>query len=117
RYAGSVQVVGRAARGVYVRPRVLFQGDARQPDALQRAVGERHVDVAAGRERLFVLRYLITLGEVGVEVVLAREAALLVDRVVRREGREHRHLDGGAVQDGERPREPQRHRAGRRVRL
>src|SRR5215467_15455414 len=74
RYAGTVQVDG----GLFLVPGksfvqalacVLFQMHARDANALAAA----EFDPALGRERFVVLRYLISLGKVGIEIILARE--------------------------------------------
>src|SRR3990172_7773342 len=48
--------------------------DARKAHPLDRAV-DRDVDVAVGTDRKFVLADLIALGQIGIEIVLARQNA------------------------------------------
>ena len=66
---------------------------------------------AGGRQRQLVLGDLVALRQVGIEIVLAGENRLLVDRAVERQGRLGGKVDRPAVQDRQRPREPQAHRA------
>ena len=52
------------------------------------------LDVAVLGDGLVVLRNLVALGQVGIEVVLAREDGRLVDAAVQRQRREHGELHG-----------------------
>src|SRR5947209_17065514 len=75
----------------------------------------RKFDGAMLRERLVVLRDLISLGQVRIEVVLAREDAALVDRTFQRKGRLYGELHGTAIEHGQRSRQSQTHRTDVRV--
>ena len=73
-------------------------------------------DAAVGRERLVELRDLISLGQIGIEVILAREDRRRVHRAAERERRTHRQLDRALVEHGQRARQREAHRTGVRVR-
>ena len=105
RHAGAVQVdVGGVARDRGVVDRlagVLLEMDAHEPHAqrARRAVLlERDVEPAARDDRLLVLRDLIALGQIGIEVVLAREHGVAPDLAVRGEPGADRELDRAAVE-------------------
>ena len=66
---------------------------------------------AAGRQRPIVLGDLIALGQVRIEVVLAREHRRRLHRAAERMRRPHRELDGALVQDRQRARQSQADRA------
>ena len=74
----------------------------------RRALAARvELERALGRERLIVLRDLIALRQVRIEVVLAREDRLLVNRAAERQRRLDRQLDGAAVEHRQRARQPE----------
>src|SRR5690606_30243922 len=85
RHAGAVEIHARgAALGIVeVLARVLLQVGADDADLLL-ALGCVDDEVAVFTERQLVLRDLIALGQVGIEVVLAREDAVLADGAVQR---------------------------------
>src|SRR5947209_8672794 len=85
--------------------RIFFHVKPRNANAL--TVCE--FDGAMLRERLVVLRDLISLGQVRIEVVLAREDAALVDRTFQRKGRLYGELHGTAIEHGQRSRQSQTH--------
>jgi hypothetical protein len=62
-------------------------------------------DDATGGERQLVLRNLIALGQVGIEVVLAREDRSLLDGAAERQRRTDRVVDRGVVQYRQRARQ------------
>ncbi len=68
-------------------------------------------------ERLIELRYLIALGQIRVEVILAREDAARVDGAAERPCGERRELDRLAVEHGQRAGQAQADRADVRVGL
>ena len=78
-----------------------------------RKVSPSTVDLgpALERDRLVVLRGLEVLRHVRVEVVLPREPAPLGDLAVQRQPDPDRRLDGLAVDDRHRARQPEAHRA------
>ena len=90
--------------------RVLFHVDAEQPHAPQPAAGG-DLYVAAGGQRPLVLRDLVALGQVRVEVVLAREDRGLADGAVRGQGGAQGQAHGLAAQHGQRAGQPQADRA------
>jgi hypothetical protein len=107
RRAAAVQVDVRARGGVgkavmQALARVLLQMQARDADALGLAVSVGDDDLAVLRNRLVELRYLVALGRVGIEVVLAREDAGLADLAANRACRKHRKLHCLLVQHGQR---------------
>src|SRR5262249_57657258 len=73
---------------VQVFCRVILEMEPGDADALLRA---RYVDVepTPGCERKLVLRDLVALGEVGVEIVFAREARTLFDAALATERGPH----------------------------
>ncbi len=86
-----------ASRVVDVLAGVLLHVDAREPHALGVAV-HRDLDRAAGADRQLVLADLIALGEIGIEVVLARPPAALGDAAAGGEAGTHRELDDPPIQ-------------------
>jgi hypothetical protein len=115
RHAAAVEVEVGAGAGIGepVVERlagVLFHVDPGDPDAARAAAGlELHG--AAGRQRPIVLGDLIALGQVRIEVVLAREHRRRLHRAAERMRRPHRELDGALVQDRQRSRQSQADRA------
>jgi len=99
-----VRIVGELAG-------VLLHVDAPDADALPRAA-DLDLDVTVLSDGQFVLGDLVALGQVGVEIVLTREAALAGDRAAGGE----RHAQGivhhGPVEHGQHPRHAQADRAG-----
>ena len=79
---------------------VFFEMEARDADASSCAVGF-DLQPATGGERQFVLGNLVALGEVGIEIVFASEAGMVVDRAVQGERGAHGHLDGALVEHGQ----------------
>ena len=79
-------------------PGILFHVDALDPDALL-AIVEPDGHRAILCKRAVVLRNLISLGKVGVEIVLAREDRGLVDAAAYCERRSGCELDGVTIQD------------------
>ena len=61
------------------------------------AFGSHNLEFAIRRERLIVLRDLITLRQVGIEVILAREDRLLIDPQTKRECGPRAELNGAPV--------------------
>ena len=90
--------------------RVLFHVQARDADAL-RPARAFDLDVAELGDRLVVLRNLVALGQVGIEVVLAREDRRLVDAAVQRHRRQHGELHRLPVQHRQRAGQAEAHRA------
>jgi len=94
---------------------VFLQVSAPHADALCPLAGA-DIQVSVFRQRLFILRNLVALGQIGIEVILAREDAGLSHLAVQRQGgldgQRHRVL----VDHRERARHPQAHLAHRRVR-
>ena len=114
RHAGAVQVdrgpfaaVGQAV--VQALARVFFQVHARDADLL-RAVRGFDLDVAVLGQRLVVLRNLIALGQVGIEVVLAREDGGFANLAVQRGRGEDGELHRALVQHRQSTRHSQAHR-------
>src|SRR5213082_1098029 len=64
-------------------------------------ISQYELPLATGGERQFVLGNLVALGEVGVEIVFASEAGMVVDRAVQGERGAHGHLDGALVEHGQ----------------
>src|ERR1019366_10561073 len=104
--AGAVQVdPGHAATERTVRvkslvqrlPGILFEMRAGQCDFDRAACGRNDRNRAALHDRNLVLRYLVALRQIGVEVILAREYAALVDRAANRQAESDRALDRALV--------------------
>ena len=74
-------------------------------------------DLAVGGERPVVLRDLVALGQVGIEVVLAREHRRRMHRAAERERGARRQFHRAPVEHRQRPRQPEADRAQRGVGL
>ena len=94
---------------------VFFQVGARQAAPSCFAPSTHDVDAAALHHRHLVLADLVALGQVGVEVVLAREDRLRRDRGAHRQTEADGALDRAAVHHRQRARQRQVDRAGLRV--
>ena len=92
RHARAVEIDVRDRADVGVLARVLLEVDALQLHALDRAA-EDQIEVAVLAQRLVVLRDLIALGQVGIEVVLAREPRLRADLRAGRDAEPERELE------------------------
>jgi hypothetical protein len=79
---------------------VLLEMGARQVDAM-RHFADEEIKRAALHHRRFVLADLVALGQVGIEVVLAREDRHRRDRRADGEAEANRALDGTAVGHGQ----------------
>src|SRR5208282_6756046 len=60
-------------------------------------------------QRLVILRNLVALGQIGIEVILARKNRSLIDTAIQSQRRPSGELDGFAVQHRQSPRHPQAH--------
>ena len=84
-------------------------------------VRRRHLDPAVLGDGLVELRDLVALGQVGIEVVLAREDGALAHLAVDGQRGQRGKLDGLRVQHRQRAGQPQAHRAdvgvGRRAKV
>jgi hypothetical protein len=89
---------------------VFFHVDAGDSNALS-AASTGDFDIAVLGKRLIVLRNLVALGEVWIEVILAREDRVLADLAVERHGREYRELYCLPIQHGQGTRQAETHRA------
>ena len=85
--------------------RVLFHVQPGDPNALGGAAGF-DLDEAMFGERLVELRDLVSLGQVGIEIIFSREDGGLVDLAIQRHRREHREFHSFLVQYGKRSRKP-----------
>ncbi len=86
---------------------VLLDMDALDPDLLGRALVllvEQDLDLALADQRVVELADLIALRQIGVEVILAVEAAPAVDHRVERHAGAHRLADALAVRHRQHPR-------------
>ncbi len=102
RSAGAIQIdEGVPPHAVYVLAGILFHVDARDPRASHFPL-DVDVEMPGRGQRLFVLADLIALGQVRIEVVLAREDAGLVELAAERPRGAERELDGPSVQDRQR---------------
>ena len=71
--------------------RVLFHVQPRNSDAL-RAGGHGDIDPAMFAQRLVELGDLVALGQVGIEIILARKNRGFVDPAMQRHRRQRREL-------------------------
>src|SRR5690606_9877555 len=95
---------------------ILLEVDAADPHALHGPARLFHLQPAVRRQRLIELRDLVPLGQVRIEVVLAREPADLVHRAVQAERGARAQLHRAPVHDRQRAGQPETHRADVRVR-
>jgi len=115
RRAAAVEVhvgitVGVLEAVVDALARVVFHVDARHADALRDAV-HHDIDAAVLPQRLVVLRNLVALGQVRIEVVLARKARFRANPAVQRQRPFDRQFHRLAAQHRQRARQPQADRA------
>ena len=90
-------------------PRIFLHVDANDPDA-PRLPRARILEGAFGRQRLLILRNLITLRQIGIEIVLPRENRPLLHRAGQRQRGLDRKIDRSPVQDGQGAGQAQAHR-------
>jgi hypothetical protein len=93
---------------------VLFHVHACDPHAA-RPVRPEYFDQPFAREGLLVLRDLISLRQVRIEIVLAREDRRVVDAAAQRERRANGQVHRGPVEDRQHARESEADRADVRV--
>src|SRR5208337_77433 len=84
--------------------RIFFEVETRDADAFGLAA-VFNFKPAAGSEGQFVLGNLVALGKVGIEIILAGEAGMLVDGAIERQGRTDAHFDDAPIEDRQRARE------------
>ena len=113
---GAIEVDEGGVVAMQELARVLFQVDPSNPNpALAFAGGNGQPAVLS--QRHLVLRDLITLGQIGIEVVLAGEDAGRLDGAVKRQGDAHGKGDRLGVDDRQGPRQPGAHLADGGIRL
>src|SRR5690606_1109474 len=124
RCTGAVQVDARHAVEVLVQrlARIFLEVRAGEPHEALLLAGSvvdlpRDREPAAGDDRDLELADLVSLGQVGVEVVLAREHGSRRDGAADREPEPYRALDRGAVRHRQHPGQRQVDRAGLGVRF
>ncbi len=100
RRAGTVQVDAGGPWEFFVQALagIFFQVRAGHANTLDGAVFQRDVQVALADDRQLHLADLVALGQVRVEVVLAREHVVLADLGVNRQAEHHRHAHRFLVQ-------------------
>lgn len=100
RGAGTVKVDAGGAAEVFVQAfaGVFFQVRAGDPDTLDGAVFQGDIQVALADDRQVHLADLVPLGQVRVEVVLAREHVALADFGINGQAEHARHAHGFLVQ-------------------
>jgi len=74
------------------------------------------LDKTVLRQRPIILRDLVSLGEIGLEIILARPLRVHVDLTVQADRRFHRHAYGHTIQNRQRARQTETHRTGIRIR-
>ena len=122
RRAAAVQVEigvrGRVGKPVVqALARILFHVHARDADRSSIRRRRWHFDPAMLGERLVELRNLVALGQIGIEIVLAREDRALAHLAVERQRGQRGKLHGLRVQHRQRARQPQAYRADVRIGL
>ena len=109
---------------MHVLASVFFKVQARYPDLLRTplqrmsgfvAFGGHDLEFAVSRERLIVLRDLVTLRQVGIEIVFAREDRSVVDVQTERESRTRAKFDDATIQHRQRAGQTKTRRTGVRV--
>ena len=95
---------------------ILFQMDPANGHTLLLARVEGDVQPAIAPQGQLVLADLIAFRQVGIEVALAREDVMWLDRAVQGQGNAHRESQGALVDDGQHPRHAQADRADGAVR-
>ncbi len=100
RCAGAVEVDAAHAVEVFVQALagVLFQVRAGDADAPRAAVFQGNVQIALADDGMVHLAGLVALGQVGVEVVLAREDVLRSDLGIDRQAELARHAHGFGIE-------------------
>ncbi len=96
-------------------PRVLFQMDAEDSDRVRSVIRLIVEDTVRG-DGVFVLGDLISLRQVGIEIVLPRKNRARLDGAPQRQSDSHRQFDDLTIQHRERSRKPETHGAHVRVR-
>ena len=94
---------------------ILFEMHAHDPDA-PRSLLAAQFDAPVDGERLLVLRDLITLRQVRIEVILARENRPVPDGAAERQRGANREIDRGPVEHRQRAGQSETDRADVRVR-
>ena len=94
---------------------VLLHVQSSDADPLRLSRGRRHIDPAVLCDGLVELRDLVALGQVGIEVVLAREDGALAHLAVDGQGGQRGVLDGLGVEHRQRAGQAQADRADIRV--
>ena len=120
RHAAAVVVdiavaIGIGKAFVHVFGGVFFQmqpGDADSFGARRRA----RFRASRRGQRQFVHGNLIALGQIGIEIVFARKARMLLDLQIERQRSAQRQLQGAAVEHRQRARQAEAHRASVGVR-
>ena len=92
----AIQVDGCTFTGirkplVQALTRVLFEMQSSDADVLSSGCG-RNLDLAKLCQGLVVLRNLITLGQIGIKIILAREDRCLINAAAQRHRRQHREI-------------------------
>ena len=100
RRAGAVEVDAGLLRQAFMQrlAGVFFQVRTRDTDTLLCAIVEHDVHVTLANHRQLVLADLVTLGQIRIEVVLAREHRTRRDLGIDGQPEFHRHAHGFAVE-------------------
>ena len=111
---------------MHVLPRVLFQVQTRDLNRHRFpfmrvssfiTISRHDFEGAMGGERLIVLRDLITLRQVGIKIILAREDRTLIDAQAERLRRARTQLNRAPIQNRQSTRQAETYGTGIRVRL
>ncbi len=114
---GIGRFIGRWCRHMITLGGVLLQMRPPYPDPDPFPSFTLHIHPTRGGQRMLILRDLIALGEIWVEVVLAREDRQWVDLAVQRQPYHHPHLHSPPVHHRHRARQAGTHRTDRCIGL
>ena len=119
RRAGAVQIDTAHIRELVVDrfAGVFLEVRAGNAYFLVFALGRADKDMAAADDRQLVLRNLVTLGQIGVEIILARKNRVMIDFGFDGNAEADRHADRFAVQHRQHARQAEIDRAGLGVRF
>ena len=100
RRAGAIQVDTAHAVKVFVQrfARVLLKVSSSDSDCLYTAVAQDDVDLAPAHDGMVKLTDLVTLGQIGIKVVLAIKDGMLSNFGLDAEAKHHGHAHGFLIQ-------------------
>ena len=93
-------------------PGILFQMRPGDADHLAAAILQFDAQLTLADDRQFELTDLVTLRQIGIEIVFARKYRALAYLCIDRQAKLKRHVDRFLVEHRQHPRKPQVHDAG-----